>query len=94
MACADPCAIGTRTEGIILAALLERGFEVAIPFGNRAKYDFVIDDGKRLQRVQCKTAHAGSSRDSIRFNTHSLSAVRNGRRRKCSYRGMIDSFAV
>ena len=90
----DPCAIGTRTEGIVLAALLERGFEVLIPFGNRAKYDFVIDDGARLQRVQCKTAQAGTSNDALRFNTYSLSAARSGRRRKCSYRGLIDLFAV
>ena len=94
MAHADPCTIGTRTEGIVLAALLERGYEVLVPFGNRAKYDFVIDDGARLRRVQCKTAHAGTTYDTVRFVTYSLSASRGGRRRKCSYRGLIDLFAV
>jgi hypothetical protein len=94
MAHADPCTIGTRTEGIVLAALLERGYEVLVPFGNRAKYDFVIDDGARLQRVQCKTAHAGTTHDTLRFNTYSLSASHAGRRRKSSYRGLVDLFAV
>ena len=94
MARVDPCTVGTRTEGIVLAALLERGYEVLVPFGNRAKYDFVIDDGTRLQRVQCKTAHAGTTQGALRFNTYSLSASHDGRRRKCSYRGLVDLFAV
>jgi hypothetical protein len=91
---AAPCKVGTRTEGIVLAALLERGFEVMIPFGNRAKYDFVIDDGRRLQRVQVKTAQGGTNHSALRFNTYSLSAAHRGKRRKCSYRGLIDLFAV
>jgi hypothetical protein len=91
---ADPCKVGTLTEAIVLAALLERGFEVMIPFGNRAKYDFVIDDGQRLQRVQVKTAQGGTNHSALRFNTYSLSAAHRGRRRKCSYRGLIDLFAV
>lgn len=79
---------------IVLAALLERGFEVLIPFGNRAKYDFVIDDGRRLQRVQVKTAQVGTNHSALRFNTYSLSAAHEGKRSKCSYRGLIDLFAV
>ena len=90
----DPGRVGTRTEGIILAALLERGFDVLLPFGNRAKYDLVVDDGTALQRVQCKTAQPGTTNDALRFNTYSLSAAHDGRRRKRSYRGLVDLFAV
>ena len=90
----DPGRVGTRTEGIVLAALLEHGFDVLIPFGNRAKYDFVVDDGTRLRRVQCKTAQRGTTNDALRFNTYCLSASHRGRRRKQSYRGLVDLFAV
>jgi hypothetical protein len=94
MARVDPLATGTHTEAIILAALLERGYEVMVPFGNRAKYDFVVDDGARLQRVQCKTGHAGTTHNTLRFNTYCLSAAHEGRRRKCTYRSRVDLFAV
>jgi hypothetical protein len=46
---------GTRTEGVVLAALLRRGYDVLIPFGV-ARYDLVIEGTDGFKRVQCKTA--------------------------------------
>ncbi len=46
---------GTRTESKILAAFVEAGYLVSLHFGDGHKYDLIIDDGRRVQRVQCKT---------------------------------------
>jgi PD-(D/E)XK endonuclease len=47
---------GNEAEAKILAALIERGFEVLVPFGGGQPYDLVIDlGGFDLLKVQCKT---------------------------------------
>src|SRR4051812_25874957 len=80
---------GNLTEAKILAALVRAGYVVSHPFGSGHKYDLVIDDGKRLSRVQCKT---GRVRDgSLIFNGYSMPG--SGARRQ-SYRGVADFFAV
>jgi hypothetical protein len=71
----NPTAIGTRTEGILLAELLKRGKNVLLPFGGGARYDLAYDEGGQLIRVQCKTG--SYIRGCISFNTRSL--TREGR---------------
>src|SRR5580704_16771418 len=51
----DTSAIGNRTAGIVLAALLQAGQRPLLPFGDGHPYDIAFDDGGRLMRVQCKT---------------------------------------
>lgn len=34
----------------------ERGWTVSKPYGDNARYDFIVDTGKRLLRVQVKSA--------------------------------------
>lgn len=77
------------TEAKIMAALVEAGYLVSLPFGEGHKYDFVIDDGQRLQRVQCKTGRAKGG--SLMFNGYSFSG--NGKVRH-GYRGLADLFAI
>lgn len=50
----EPSAKGSSVELKCAAEFIERGFEVSFPYGNRARYDFIVDDGVRLYRVQCK----------------------------------------
>lgn len=50
----------TRQQGDIgvAAAILEfqrKGYAVSIPIGEGLKYDLIVDDGERLQKVQVKT---------------------------------------
>ena len=80
---------GNRTEAMILAALVDAGYQVLIPFGSGYKYDLVIDDGKTLQRVQCKTGRVKNG--VLIFCAYSQSG--NGSV-KMSYRGLADLFAV
>ena len=50
-----PKAIGDRSQLAAMLALRRAGFDLWVPFGENTRYDLVIDDGKSLARVQCKT---------------------------------------
>ena len=80
---------GNLTEARILAAFVAAGYLVSVPFGSGHKYDFVVDDSKRLLRVQCKTGRVKNH--VLLFNAYSQSG--NGSV-KMSYRGLADLFAV
>ena len=47
---------GNRTELLCMAAFVENGCSVSIPYGDNPKYDFIFDNGTGLYRVQVKTA--------------------------------------
>jgi hypothetical protein len=47
--------VGNRSESVVLAAYIEAGFSVSVPFGNGCAYDLVVDTGSRLLKVQVKT---------------------------------------
>src|SRR5947209_19274988 len=80
---------GNLSEAKILAALVDAGYHVLIPFGSGHKYDLVIDDGQKLQRVQCKTGRLKNG--VLIFCAYSMSG--NGGVKK-NYRGLADLFAV
>jgi hypothetical protein len=80
---------GNRSEAKILAALVDAGYLVLIPFGSGHKYDLVINDSTRLLRVQCKTGRVKNG--VLIFCAYSKSG--NGAVRK-NYRGLADLFAV
>lgn len=85
-------SIGAHTEGRVLAALLQAGYVVAIPFGV-ARYDLVIETPKGFKRVQCKTGRLRSG--AVVFNTYSLGNVRRtGQYSTQPYQGSADLFGV
>lgn len=47
---------GISTELQCIAAFAEKGYTVSIPYGDGARYDFIVDMDNRLWKVQCKTA--------------------------------------
>src|SRR5437660_414590 len=53
--CYDPNRIGAVSQAKVLAALTMAGKVVLTPVVNVRPYDFVIEDGERFFRVQCKT---------------------------------------
>lgn len=74
---------------MVLAALVQRGFEVLVPFGEGQPYDLVIDlGGPDFMRVQCKTAWPVGG--CLIFNSL---ATDHGRGPQ-SYRGRADIFGV
>jgi PD-(D/E)XK endonuclease len=80
---------GYLTEAKILAALVDAGYLVSIPFGEGHKYDFIIDDSVNLRRVQCKTGRV--KKGVLLFNSYSQSG--NGATKQ-GYHGLADLFAV
>jgi PD-(D/E)XK endonuclease len=81
--------IGNLSEAKILAAFVDAGYYVSVPFGSGHKYDLVIDDGRSLQRVQCKTGRVKNG--ALLFNSYSMSG--NGATKQ-GYYGLADLFAV
>lgn len=80
---------GNEAEAKVLSALVERGFEVAVPFGSGQPYDLLVDLGGRdFLRVQCK--RAWSLQGCIVFNCRSTDHGRGPQ----SYAGLADIFGV
>ena len=88
-----PKAIGDRSAMVAMLALNDAGYTVSIPFGENARYDFIIDDGTRPARVQCKTGRLRLG--AVRFNVCSCYGhhLRPGQSRR-DYRDDVDYFVV
>ena len=80
---------GNLSEAKILAAFIEAGYLVLLPFGDGHKYDLVVDDGRQIQRVQCKTGRVRNG--CLMFNACSFSGNAGTRQ---NYKGLADLFAV
>jgi PD-(D/E)XK nuclease superfamily protein len=65
-----PVDVGQRTEAIVLAELVRRGYRVLTPFGTNQRYDLAIDLGDRFLRAQCKTGRL--RRGTIIFHPRSV----------------------
>jgi hypothetical protein len=88
-----PKAVGDRTTLAVMLALVDAGFSVFVPFGENTRSDFIIDDGLRLSRVQCKTGRLRGG--AVRFATcSSYGHHRNPARARRDYHGQIDFFAI
>ena len=61
---------GITTEMFVAAYLLSLGYNVSQPFCQDSKYDLIVDTGKKLLRLQVKTAR-DSGNNSIAFNCRS-----------------------
>ena len=48
-------SIGNIVELQCISKFIELGYEVSIPYGNGAKYDFVADVNGKFLRIQCKS---------------------------------------
>ena len=83
------------TESIILAKLVQLGYECLIPWGHDHRYDIGIDDDGKLVRIQCKTARYIEVRECIEFNTAITYARVGGKPHiRKGYQGEIDYFGV
>ena len=50
----NPKVTGERSEAAFLHTAANRGFGIAKPWGDSRRYDFIIDNGSCLQRIQVK----------------------------------------
>lgn len=88
----DPKQKGELAEAKVLPRLIEKGYTVSKPFGENSRYDYVVDDGDELHRVQVKK---GSELDGEKFQFSTCSTRSNctGVDRE-SYDGDIEAFVV
>ena len=47
---------GITRELDFIRSFIALGFQVSIPYGDSARYDFIADDGNNLYRIQCKSS--------------------------------------
>ena len=88
-----PKDVGDHTTLAIMLALHGSGYQVATPFGENTRYDLILDDGKRLLRVQCKTGRMRLG--AVEFATASSYAHHpNEKPTQRHYQGQVDRFAV
>ena len=52
---AHPQVMGEVAESAFLHKAMDKGLVVAKPWGDSSRYDFVVDSGERLLRVQVKS---------------------------------------
>ena len=86
-----PVDVGQRTEAIVVAELVRRGYKVLLPFGTNQRYDLVLDTADGFLRVQCKTGRLRNG--AVQFQARSIRS--NTAKVECrDYRGEIDAFIV
>ncbi|HEY4439510.1 MAG TPA: group I intron-associated PD-(D/E)XK endonuclease [Candidatus Elarobacter sp.] len=88
----DTKRIGDISELRVAAALAEAGYAVSKPLGESQRYDLIIDDGERLQRVQVKTGRIRGG--VIAYNCCSTHGHRRTVVTTRPYTGQIDLLAV
>ena len=67
--------IGTITELKCMTYFLELGYTVSVP-QNPSRYDFIIDTGKELLKIQVKTCNTTRKEGAITFSTNSSHFIR------------------
>jgi PD-(D/E)XK endonuclease len=83
--------IGDISEAAVIAALLKSGANVLMPFGDRNRYDVVIENDGKFERIQIKTGRI--KHGVLRFYTVSVTR-RKGKRFAMAYNGQIEKFGV
>jgi hypothetical protein len=61
---------GEIAEAAFLAKVASLGFTVSKTWGDSDRYDFVVDGGAGLRRVQVKSAHCEGEDGGYSFRTH------------------------
>lgn len=69
---------GDVAEAMAQAAFIVHGFVVSRPFSENAPYDYILDDGARLARVQVKHGRYDRSAGHIRFAAERASRYTKG----------------
>lgn len=86
---------GNITELKCALAFMEIGYKVSFPYGEDCKYDMIVDTGKNLYRVQCKTSSPlPREEDGFKFKTRSVVLTTKGMKASSYSEENIDFFAT
>lgn len=83
---------GAITEQKCFLKCLEHGFTISRPLFDNARYDFIIDTGKKLLRIQIKTSAWNEDHTAFTFNGYSQHSTGNGNKRMKYTTKEIDYF--
>lgn len=91
-------SVGTESEAVIAAALIQAGYTILTPNGYMHRYDLVIEDDEgKFWKIQCKTAWLSRDKATLKFNGYSLLMKgQKGRTesKRMNYANDVDYFAV
>lgn len=65
---------GEMGEAAFLAVAAALGLRVSKPWGESSRYDLIVDSGKKLLRVQVKSAHRAGEYGGYTFHAHGNSS--------------------
>lgn len=84
---------GNQTELRCFLKCIESGFFVSKPLFDNARYDFLLDTGTKIYKIQIKTSHwVDEEHTRFRFNGYSQHSIGNGNKRMKYTNKEIDFF--
>lgn len=83
---------GYLTEQKCFVKCLEAGYTISKPLFDNARYDFILDTGKKLLRIQVKTSVWNEDHSAFSFNGYSQHSTGNGNKRMKYTSAEIDYF--
>lgn len=86
-------AIGAQTELQCITYLHGLGYDISIPWGDNARYDFVLDVNHNLYKIQCKTSSL-KEEGVYKFQTSSSRANTKGMTRISYEKEDVDYFCT
>lgn len=84
--------IGCLTEQKCFLKCLESGFMISKPLFDNARYDFILDTGTKLLRIQVKTSTWNEDKTAFSFNGYSQHSTGDGNKRMKYTNQEIDYF--
>ena len=86
---------GITTELDCIRSFIAMGFQVSIPYGDCARYDFIADDGNKLYKVQCKSSSwTDETKTAFKFECRSTRINSQGVKKQSYDETEIDYFAT
>ena len=84
--------VGQLTEQKCFVKCLEAGYPISKPLFDNARYDFILDTGSRLLRIQVKSSSWNEDHSAFTFNGYSQHSTGNGNKRMKYTNKEIDYF--
>lgn len=84
--------IGCLTEQKCFLKCLEYGFMISKPLFDNARYDFILDTGTKLLRIQVKASAWNEDKTAFTFNGYSQHSIGGGNKRMKYTNKEIDYF--
>lgn len=84
--------VGYLTEQKCFVKCLEKGYNISKPLFDNARYDFILDTGNKLLRIQVKSSAWNEDHTAFTFNGYSQHSTGNGNKRMKYTNKEIDYF--